>query len=193
MIPDLHTQTLGAALPGARTETALSLFSRGEAFDADGFASFFADAPVYQFGNAPVQTDRAGIARSSQAFFDGIQAVYHGIKAVWEVGDVAVVEMDVAYWRPDGSRVTLPCADVFRFDGPRIAELRIFMDAAPVFDPSLDVAADASVYTVADGAAARSPGLMRRFYAEHPEGRRRVADGFPPRWSVAGPRWPVTP
>lgn len=187
----LQQQALAASLPGAKTEIVLSLFARGESFDAEGFAQFFTDASAYQFGNFAVETNHDGIARSSQDFFDGIAAVYHEIKTMWEVGETVFVEMDVAYWRPDGSQVTLPCCDLFRFEGDMIAELRIFMDAGPVFDASLGVGENASVYTMGDGATDAPPGIMRRFYAEHAEGRRRVEAGLPPRWSTDGPRWTI--
>jgi hypothetical protein len=44
---------------------ALRVFSRGESFDADGFAELFSAAPVYQFGNAAPCLDGASIRRLS--------------------------------------------------------------------------------------------------------------------------------
>jgi hypothetical protein len=101
------------------------------------------------------------------------------------------VEMDVTYWRKDGSSVTLPCADIFRFDGDKVQELRIFMDANPVSNPSLPVGAKASVMTQSEGRRVTPPGIMRRYFATHEEGRRRASGGFAPKWSIAGPKWHV--
>jgi limonene-1,2-epoxide hydrolase len=39
----------------------------------------------------------------------------------------------VTYQRHDGSRVTLPCFNVFRLRDARIADYRIYVDANPVF------------------------------------------------------------
>jgi hypothetical protein len=33
---------------------------------------------------------------------------------------------------------------------------------------------------------------MRVFFREHPDGKERVATGFLPKWTLAGPRWPVS-
>ena len=177
--------------PGTAAEKVLTLFSRGEAFDAAGFARLFTETPVYAFGNFPVELERAGIQRSAENFFSQITAVYHDIKMLWEVGDTVFVEMDVSYWRADGSSVTLACADIFRLDGDLFSELRIFMDVAPVFDPSNSPAANASVFTGPEGSRLPEPRSMRRFFAEHEEGRRRVGEGHAPKWSIAGPRWTI--
>lgn len=171
-------------------ELALKLFSRGEAFDAEGFAEFFTDTPLYQFGNMDLCLDKAAITASAAAFFSGIVAVYHDIKQLHAANDQVLVEMDVHYWRHDGSRVALPCCDIFRVQGGRFAELRIFMDANPVFEPARPVSKSTSVFTGATGPLARQD-WMRWFFAAHPEGRARVAAGHPPRWSGAGPHWHV--
>jgi hypothetical protein len=97
------------------------------------------------------------------------------------------------YWRKDGTLVTLPCSDIFRFEGHKIQELRIYEDANPIFDPSLPVGKKASVYTMGEGKRAASPGIMKRYFTEHAEGVYRAANGYPPRWSLAGPRWSLVP
>jgi alkylhydroperoxidase/carboxymuconolactone decarboxylase family protein YurZ/limonene-1,2-epoxide hydrolase/catechol 2,3-dioxygenase-like lactoylglutathione lyase family enzyme len=178
-------------LPGTNADLVKRLFSRGEAFDVDGFITFFTDTPVYQFGNFEVCLDKAAIKNSASAFFSRISAVYHDIKMLWEVGDVVFVEMDVTYWRKDGSVVSLPCCDIFRIEGDKFSELRIFMDVNPVFDQTIPVATKASVFTANLGEKLIPPGTMRQHFAEHPEGKERVKQGFVPKWSIAGPKWPI--
>ena len=34
---------------------------------------------------------------------------------------------------------------------------------------------------------------MKRYFIGHEEGIARVANGFAPKWSIAGPKWPVVP
>jgi limonene-1,2-epoxide hydrolase len=167
------------------------LFSRGEAFDSDGFISFFTDTPVYQFGNFEVCLDKESIKKSVDNFFSRISAVYHEIKMMWEVGDVVFVEMDVLYWRKNDSVVSLPCCDIFRVEGDKFSELRIFMDVNPVFDPTIPVPKSASVLTVSQGKQLLPPDIMKKHFAEHPEGKERVKQGFVPKWSIAGPKWPI--
>jgi ketosteroid isomerase-like protein len=178
-------------IPGRMAENVLRLFARGEAFDSDGFISFFTEKPVYQFGNWGTCLDRQAIHASVSAFFSAVEALYHDVRNLWEVGDLVFVQMDVTYWRKDGSSVTLPCADIVQFEGDKVQELRIYMDANPIGDKSRPVAKDASVMVVHEGRRVAPPQLMKKFFAEHPEGIERVAQGYIPKWAIAGPRWPI--
>ena len=178
-------------LPGQNADLVKRLFSRGEAFDSAGFITFFTDNPVYQFGNFDVCLDKQSIKQSADNFFSQINAVYHEIKMMQEVGDVVFVEMDVTYWRKDGSMISLPCCDIFRVEGDKFSELRIFMDVNPVFDSSIPVPTSASVLTATAGTRLIPPGTMKQHFAQHPEGQQRLKDGFTPKWSTAGPRWAI--
>ncbi len=178
-------------LPGKNADLVKRLFSRGEAFDANGFVIFFTDKPVYQFGNFDICLDKQSIKQSAENFFSQINAVYHEIKMMWEIGNLVFVEMDVTYWRKDNSEISLPCTDIFRVEGDKFSELRIFMDVKPVFDPSISVPPSASVLTASEGKTILPPGIMKRHFAEHPEGKQRVADGYIPKWAIAGPKWTI--
>ncbi len=178
-------------MPGRKTEIVTSLFARGEAFDSSGFTEFFIDNPVYQFGNYEPCLNKEAIYKSVEVFFSQVSALYHDIKMMWETDNVVFVEMDVTYWRLDGSEITLPCADIFRFEGEKVAELRIFMDANPVGDSSIAVADNSSVMTLSEGAKYKPSDVMKKFFLEHPQGRERIAQGYIPKWAIAGPRWSV--
>jgi catechol 2,3-dioxygenase-like lactoylglutathione lyase family enzyme len=174
-------------------DTCVRLFGRGEAFDSEGFIGFFTDKPMYQFGNGEPCLNKEEIFDSVANFFGAVDALYHDVRNVWEQGNVVFVEMDVMYWRKDGTTVTVPASDIFRFEGDKIQELRIFMDANPIFDTSLPVGRKASVYTASEGRRVVQPGIMRRYFTEHAEGVYRAANGYPPKWAIAGPRWPLVP
>ncbi len=178
-------------ISGTNVDLVKRLFSRGEAFDAEGFVTFFTDNPVYQFGNFDVCLDKQSIKQSAENFFSQINAVYHEIKMMWEVGDLVFVEMNVTYWRKDNSEISLPCTDIFRIEGDKFSELRIFMDVNPVFDTSIPVPPSASVLTASEGKTIIPPGTMKRHFAEHPEGKQRVADGYIPKWAISGPKWSI--
>jgi hypothetical protein len=178
-------------LPRTNADLVKTLFSRGEAFDSQGFIDLFTDTPVYQFGNWDICFDKASIKQSTDAFFSMVSALYHEIKMLWEINEAVFVEMDVICWRKDGSSVSLPCMDIFRFEGNKVAELRIFMDAGPVGDASIPVADTAAVAIAANRQRVQSPEIMRKFFAEHPEGRRRINAGFIPKWAIAGPKWSI--
>jgi hypothetical protein len=176
-------------LPGTASDLVQRLFARGESFDSQGFSEFFTDTPVYQFSNFEICFDKAAIKKSADNFNSQVLAVYHDIKSMWEVGDVVFVEMDVFYWRKDGSLVALPCADIFRVEGDKFSELRIFMDINPVFDPKIPVANTSSVLTISGGKRLTPPNTMKKFYIEHPEGKERVVRGFAPKWSRFESKW----
>jgi hypothetical protein len=171
-------------LPGKASELVTRLFARGEAFDSEGFIEFFTDTPMYQFGNFAPCFTKAAIKQSVDAFFSQVCALYHEIKMMWEIADVVFVEMDVIYWRKDGSVVTLPCCDIFRLEGDKFSELRIFMDANPVSDSTIAVPNTSSVLTVSGGKRLTPPDTMKKYFTEHPEGKERVATGFAPKWSM---------
>lgn len=186
------TVALADKLPGTIADMALRLFARGESFDSHGFCEMFTEAPVYQFGNYAPCLTKAEIQQSTAAFFSQIAALYHDIKMLWEVGNTLFLEMDVIYWRKDGSVVTLPCFDTFRVEGDKFSELRIFMDANPVGDPSIPVSATSSVFTGIQGKRLTTTAdLMKKFFAEHPDAKTRIANGFVPKWAIAGPKWPL--
>jgi len=176
-------------LPGTTTDLVKRLFSRSEAFDAEGFITFFTDDPVYQFGNFDICFDKGAIKQSADNFFSQINAVYHEIKMMWEVGDVVFVEMDVHYWRKDNSFVSLPCCDIFRIEGDKFSELRIFMDVNPVFDPSIPVPETASIFIESQGKRLTPPEVMKHQFNTHPEGVQRVQTGYAPKWNSSGPQW----
>ena len=151
-------------MPGRKTEIVTALFARGEAFDSQGFTEFFVDNPVYQFGNFEPCLDKGAIFESVKYFFSQVSALYHDIKMMWETGNTVIVEMDVMYWRKDGSLVTLPCADIFRFEGEKVAELRIFMDANPVGNASIPVSDTSSIMTLKEGSRYKSTDVMKKFF-----------------------------
>jgi hypothetical protein len=178
-------------VPGSMADTCVRLFGRGEAFDSEGFIGFFTDKPMYQFGNGEPCLTKDAIKASIDGFFGAVDALYHDVRNLWEVGDCVFVEMDVIYWRKDGTSIKLPCADILRFEGDKIQELRIFMDANPIFVREMKVGDKASVMTVSEGEQVKPGGAMKKYFAEHKEGIERVAAGFVPKWHIAGPKWPI--
>jgi 2-polyprenyl-6-methoxyphenol hydroxylase-like FAD-dependent oxidoreductase/ketosteroid isomerase-like protein len=112
---------LFAALDGGDIETALGFMTEDVAF---------------RFGSAEPTIGRAAVAANAAAMADAIASLSHDILAVWTTGepDPAVIcEMAVTYRRHDGTRLTLPCANIFRLRDGRIADYRIYMDVNPVF------------------------------------------------------------
>ncbi|HHP7230947.1 MAG TPA: EthD domain-containing protein [Xenococcaceae cyanobacterium] len=179
-------------LPGTASDLVKCLFARGEAFDSEGFVEFFTDTPVYQVGSFELCLTKAAIKKSTAFFFSQLSALYHEIKSLWEIGDVVLVEMDVIYWRKDGAVFSLPCCDIFRLEGDKFSELRIFIDANALSDPKISVPYTASVLTTSEGKRLTPPGIMKQFFTENPEGKARVAAGFVPTWSQIASKWSIS-
>jgi len=120
-------------MSGQYTEIVKEMLAAADAMDGEKYLSFYSDDVVYRFGNSPVLYGRQAIIDSSGSFFENVKAVKHDIKAIWEVGDTVLVDMDVNYTLRDGKEFSLPCCDRFRINGDKVQEMQIYMDITPVF------------------------------------------------------------
>jgi limonene-1,2-epoxide hydrolase len=69
---------------------------------------------------------------ATSSHLNAIKGCKFNIQDLWELGDVVVCEMEIDYIRIDDSILTLPCTDVFRMEGNRIKDMRIYMDPSPL-------------------------------------------------------------
>jgi limonene-1,2-epoxide hydrolase len=118
-------------LPGTGSDLVKRLFASGKSLD--DYVSFFAEDALYRFANHPPVRGRDAIREAAAHFRQRVQRVSHDMIAMWEVGDLVICEMEITYTRLDGSTVTLPCCDIFRVKGDHIQEMRVYIDATPVF------------------------------------------------------------
>jgi ketosteroid isomerase-like protein len=118
------------------SETVRRLLKIFETFNVDEAMTLFAQDATYQFGNYPAAV---GIEQIKQAaassHMDFIKSCTFDVKKLIEAGGgVVACELDITYGTTDGRTITLPCADLFRFnDQGLIKDMRIFMDAGPLF------------------------------------------------------------
>jgi len=118
------------------SETVRRLLKIFETFNISEAMTLFADDATYQFGNYPVAV---GIDQIKQAaassHMDFIKSATFDVKSMVEPGGgVVACEMDIKYLTTDGRTITLPCADLFRFNEQGLVrEMKIFMDAGPLF------------------------------------------------------------
>jgi ketosteroid isomerase-like protein len=118
--------------------TVRELFAALDAGDVQSALALMTEDVAFRFGNADPVVGRAAIAAQFTPMAEVIASMSHGLRAVWTTGepDPAVIcEMNVTYHRRDGSQLMLPCANIFRLRGGRIADYRIYMDVNPVFAP----------------------------------------------------------
>lgn len=119
---------------GARLEIIRRLIRLFEAMNVDEALTMFTEDARYRFGNYPPAVGRENIRQAAaSSHLEAIKGCKFNIQGLWEVGDVIVCEMDIDYIRVDDSVLTLPCTDVFRMQGDRIKDMRIYMDPSPLF------------------------------------------------------------
>ena len=111
------------------------LFAAIDARDANAFASFLAEDGEFRFGNTPPIVGRPAIREAVAGFFAAIGGCRHRLLQSWTGPDSAVGEGEVTYTRLDGSKVTIPFANVFKLRDGRISSYRIYIDNGPLFNP----------------------------------------------------------
>jgi ketosteroid isomerase-like protein len=116
--------------------TVRALFEALDTGDAPRALGLMTEDVGFRFGSTEPTVGRAAIAANATAMAGAIASLSHELLAVWTVAEpesAVLCEMAVTYQRHDGSRVTLPCLNVFRLRDGRIADYRIYMDVNPVF------------------------------------------------------------
>lgn len=109
------------------------LFRAIDARDAAAFAAFVAEDGDFRFGNAPPVVGRAAVRDYVGAFFGMIGGCSHRMLRSWNAAGAAACEGEVTYTRLDGSKVTVPFANVFVLKGAEVASYRIYIDNSPLF------------------------------------------------------------
>jgi ketosteroid isomerase-like protein len=109
------------------------LFAVIDARDAPGFLSLLTPDAQFRFGNAPMITGTEQIGAAVSAFFAAIASCHHQLLLTWHGTDTVACEGTVTYTRHDGSKVTVPFANVFEMRGAKICAYRIYIDNSPLF------------------------------------------------------------
>src|SRR5438128_2736436 len=120
----------------SHAERVRHLFAAVDTRDPAAPLEHLTDDIRFRFGNGPEVNGKAEFERGGVDFFGSLGGIRHDVTALWEPEpDVAIAEMQVHYTRLDGSRISLPCVNVFRFRDDLIADYVIYMDIGPVFNP----------------------------------------------------------
>jgi limonene-1,2-epoxide hydrolase len=109
------------------------LFASIDAMDTESFLSFIDEDATFRFGSSPPVTGRDGIGASVNNFFSMFAALRHDLMRVVADGNTVVCEGEVTYTRHDGSKITLPFANVFEVKNKLITLYRIYIDIGPLF------------------------------------------------------------
>jgi ketosteroid isomerase-like protein len=110
-----------------------ALFAAIDRQDAEAFAGFVTEDARFVFGNLPAVEGRAAIRDFVAGFFASIRSLSHDVPDAWQAGDTVICRGEVSYTRHDGSVLTVPFANVFRMEGDRVRDYRIYMDASALY------------------------------------------------------------
>lgn len=108
------------------------LFAVIDASDATGFVDLLTPDAQFRFGNAPTVVGTDAIRAAVSSFFAAISSSSHHLLRTWSSSNGVACEGEVTYTRHDGSKVTVPFANVFELRGPLIAAYRIYIDNSPL-------------------------------------------------------------
>ncbi len=102
----------------------------------DDAAPFFTDDVLYQVGTRPPVFGLDGI-RSSMEWQSGlVEWRGHDVRSKVNLDDVVIIEVDSKFFRHgDQQDIVIPCTDVYRMDGLRIADWRVYADISAFHAP----------------------------------------------------------
>lgn len=109
------------------------LFASIDKMDTEGFLRFIHEDGTFRFGSSPAATGHTEIRAAVEGFFSSFAALQHDLQQVIADGDAVACEGEVTYTRHDGSRITLPFANVFKLDGELISRYHVYIDIGPLF------------------------------------------------------------
>jgi limonene-1,2-epoxide hydrolase len=104
-----------------------------DARDVAKLAAMVTDDIRLQFASQPPVEGKEAFIDAVEASLASVSGFQHEIIEAWDVGDAVVLEMTVHYRRLDGTSISLPCCNIFRYSGGLIADYRVYMDIAPVY------------------------------------------------------------
>lgn len=121
------------AQPAAAATWVTDLFASIDRRDVAAFTGFLSADASFRFGNQPAVHGRDAIGQAVEQFFSQLAGLEHDIQKTWDTGDAVIVTGEVTYTRHNGSKVTLPFADVFQVRASLVSEYLIYMDITPLF------------------------------------------------------------
>lgn len=119
--------------PGVRAAIVKQMLAASDRMNVEESLKFCTDNVIYQFGNFPVVFGKQGIRDSSAGFLQNFKTLKHNVLAMWEEGNVVIVQLEVTYTRHDNKVFTLPCCNIIKMKDNLVQEMRIYMDINPVF------------------------------------------------------------
>jgi ketosteroid isomerase-like protein len=109
------------------------LFASIDSMDAESFLRFIHKDATFRFGSSPAVSGHPEIRAAVEGFFSSFAALQHDLQQVIADGNAVACEGEVTYTRHDGSKITLPFANIFKIDGELISRYHVYIDIGPLF------------------------------------------------------------
>ncbi len=110
------------------------LFQAIDRKDAKEFLTFLSPDCVFRFGNLAEVTGNENIAEFVDNFFKSIDDLSHTVSEYWTIPEGLVCHGMVTYTRKNGSKLTVPFANIFKVDSYGIKEYLIFTDTSDLYN-----------------------------------------------------------
>ncbi|NIR42389.1 MAG: nuclear transport factor 2 family protein [Gemmatimonadetes bacterium] len=108
------------------------LFASIDGMDADAFVGFLTDDATFRYGSQNPVEGKAAVREYVQTFFGMIDSLSHEVFEVMEGENSMCCYGNTTYVRPDGSKVTIPFANVFRLQGDKVKDYLVHIDPSPL-------------------------------------------------------------
>ncbi|OUL37457.1 carboxymuconolactone decarboxylase, partial [Nostoc sp. T09] len=126
-----EAQPKAATSGGSLTKKLEKMYEALHAENWDEFVTFFTPNLLYKIGaNDPVVGPEACRDLLTH-IYKTLKLTTHNTRGMWEIGNTIILEMDANYIQKlDKKFVQVPCVDIYRFDGDKIYEWRVYPDAS---------------------------------------------------------------
>lgn len=97
--------------------------------DWDSASAHFTDTVTYKVGAQPVRTGIEGIKSYMNEQSRFARWTGHDPKLMLETDETVIIEVDSHFFLLANQQdITLPCTDIYRFDGMKITDWRVYAD-----------------------------------------------------------------
>jgi uncharacterized protein (TIGR02246 family) len=123
--------TTKPAVTSSQGQTLAKMYEALHAENWEKFVTYFTPDLLYKVGvNEPVIGPEA-CRDLLKHIYQTLKFLTHNLRGQWEVGNTIILEMDANYvHKADRRAVQVPCVDVYRFEGDKICEWRVYPDAS---------------------------------------------------------------
>jgi len=116
-----------------RTDVLERYYETVDNMGLENFKAMHSEDAVVQFANFPPAKGPEAISQAIGYFWSSINGLKHNFVNRWDTAEETILEANIDYTRKDGKVVTLPCVTILNPRDGKVANLRVFIDTAPIY------------------------------------------------------------